>query len=84
MRGLYRIHFLEQIISPHDKGISKCIMDNLVPWESSWDEDLHKTSSLCIDPLFEVHESYMKDIQQHCHFRFGVLFYVNHSNHSRF
>ena len=68
-----RIHFLGQIISPHDKGISKCIMDNLVPWESSWDEDLHKRSSLCIDPLFEVHESYMKDIQQHCHFRFGLV-----------
>jgi len=67
----YKVYYSNgaQIISPHDKGISKCIMDNLVPWESSWDEDLHKTSSLCIDPLFEVHESYMKDIQQHCHFR---------------
>ena len=64
---------LLQIISPHDKGISQCIMDNLEPWESSWDEELHKLSSLCIDPLCEVQESYMKDIQQHCHFRYENL-----------
>ena len=58
-----------QIISPHDKGISKCIMENLEPWESAWDADSYKQNSLCIDPLKDVLASYLGDIQRHCHFR---------------
>eukprot|EP00795_Rhopilema_esculentum_P000450 gene450-10122_t len=67
----YKVYYSNgaQIISPHDKGISNCIMENLEPWEESWDEGLHQTSPLCIDPLYQVLESYMKEIQEHCHFR---------------
>ena len=44
-------------------------MANLDPLETSWDEEIHKTSPLCTDPLNEVMEAYMKSIQSHCHHR---------------
>lgn len=67
----YKVYYSNaaQIIPPHDGGISNSILENLEPWEASWDSELHKTSPLCIDPLKEVKESYFDDIQCHCHFR---------------
>ncbi|XP_066935115.1 phosphopentomutase-like [Clytia hemisphaerica] len=67
----YKVYYSNgaQIIPPHDKGISDSIMANLEPLATSWDEDIHKTSPLCIDPLDEVMNDYMKTIQTHCHHR---------------
>eukprot|EP00794_Sanderia_malayensis_P007083 gene7083-7883_t len=67
----YKVYYSNgaQITSPHDKGISNSIMQNLHPWDQSWDADLHKQSSLCTDPLNEVMHSYFHDIQVHCHNR---------------
>jgi len=68
----YKVYYANgaQIIPPHDKGIAQCIIENLKPLSTSWDEDIHKTSSLCIDPLKEVMEDYMKTIQKHCNHRY--------------
>ncbi|XP_014675565.1 PREDICTED: phosphoglucomutase-2-like isoform X1 [Priapulus caudatus] len=51
-----------QIISPHDKGIQACILENLTPLASSWDATLPKTSPLRVDPLQQIMESYYRDI----------------------
>lgn len=58
-----------QIISPHDKGISECIEDNLEPWNSSWDTNLVRSSSLRTDPLEDILKLYFEDVLQLCHYR---------------
>lgn len=67
----YKVYYSNgaQIIPPHDKGISDCILANLEPLPTSWDEEIHKSSALCIDPLAEVLSDYMESIQKHCHHR---------------
>ncbi|KAK9480495.1 hypothetical protein V1514DRAFT_325575 [Lipomyces japonicus] len=45
-----------QIISPHDKGISKAIDENLVPWV--WNKDLVNSSSLVERPLKQIEDAY--------------------------
>jgi len=53
-----------QIISPHDKGISAEILNNLVPWSNdSWDT----SASDIIDPYAEVNSAYMQNLKRHCH-----------------
>ncbi|TPP64290.1 Phosphoglucomutase [Fasciola gigantica] len=47
-----------QIISPHDKGISQCIDDCLIPEPASWKIDSVKTSPLCSDPMPELLQTY--------------------------
>lgn len=47
-----------QIQSPIDKEILKCIMDNLVPLESSWDTSIIESSELLHDPLPTVMKEY--------------------------
>lgn len=44
-------------------------MANLEPLATSWDDQIHKKSPICIDPLSEVMSDYMETIQQHCHHR---------------
>uniref|UniRef100_A0A672JDQ1 Phosphoglucomutase 2 n=1 Tax=Salarias fasciatus TaxID=181472 RepID=A0A672JDQ1_SALFA len=40
-----------QIVSPHDKGISKAIEENLKPWPESWNTEEASKSSLMKDPM---------------------------------
>jgi phosphomannomutase len=49
-----------QIIEPHDKGISECIMENLEPWKVN--PKLYQTSPLLHDPTVEVCSHYMQRI----------------------
>nr|XP_057937717.1 phosphoglucomutase-2 isoform X1 [Doryrhamphus excisus] len=58
-----------QIVSPHDKGISKAIEENLEPWSESWDTERALKSPLLKDPYEEIHTHYFKAIQKHCHHR---------------
>ncbi|KAL9972916.1 hypothetical protein ACROYT_G019310 [Oculina patagonica] len=56
-----------QIKSPHDKGISRCIEENRVPWKESW--DICTSSDLIKDPFEEICASYFEDIKKYSHFR---------------
>ncbi|XP_015586696.1 glucose 1,6-bisphosphate synthase [Cephus cinctus] len=47
-----------QIIPPHDKGIQKSILANLVPLDASWDVSKIYDSPLYKDPLKEIMRSY--------------------------
>uniref|UniRef100_A0AAQ5Z2W3 Phosphoglucomutase 2 n=1 Tax=Amphiprion ocellaris TaxID=80972 RepID=A0AAQ5Z2W3_AMPOC len=58
-----------QIVSPHDKGISKAIEENLEPWPESWNTEEALKSPLLKDPYQDVHTQYFKAIQKHCHHR---------------
>ncbi|XP_062244042.1 phosphoglucomutase-2 [Platichthys flesus] len=58
-----------QIVSPHDKGISKAIEENLEPWPESWKAEEALKSPLLKDPYHDVHTQYFKAIQKHCHHR---------------
>ncbi|TDL25051.1 phosphoglucomutase 1 [Rickenella mellea] len=49
-----------QIISPHDKGISDAIKDNLEP--ISWDVNLVNSSPLCLDRTDELRETYFGNL----------------------
>ncbi|KAK2578945.1 hypothetical protein KPH14_011149 [Odynerus spinipes] len=53
-----------QIISPHDKGIQKCITENLKPSESSWDISKVYESPLYKDPLDNIMHTYFEHIKQ--------------------
>ncbi|XP_008559651.1 phosphopentomutase [Microplitis demolitor] len=53
-----------QIITPHDKGISKHILMNLKPLESSWATDKIYSSPLYKDPLAQVMSSYNELIKE--------------------
>jgi phosphomannomutase len=68
-----------QIIPPHDKGIESTILNNLSPWENSWDTSILATNNQLSDPLQEAKHFYMKtlgqDVLQHnlnrdCHINF--------------
>ncbi|XP_029297988.1 phosphopentomutase [Cottoperca gobio] len=58
-----------QIVSPHDKGISKAIEENLEPWPESWSTEEALKSPLLKDPYQDIHTQYFKAIQKHCHHR---------------
>ncbi|KEG14264.1 phosphomannomutase-like protein [Trypanosoma grayi] len=47
-----------QIVSPHDKNISKAIMENLAPLESSWE-----TAPGAIDPFDEIWTQYFATLE---------------------
>lgn len=53
-----------QIITPHDKGIQKCILENLEPRESSWRIENVYDSSLYRDPLEDVMKSYFPIVKE--------------------
>uniref|UniRef100_A0A669B3L7 Phosphoglucomutase 2 n=1 Tax=Oreochromis niloticus TaxID=8128 RepID=A0A669B3L7_ORENI len=58
-----------QIVTPHDKGISKAIMENLEPWPESWNTEEALKSTLLKDPYQDINTEYFKAIQKHCHHR---------------
>ncbi|XP_029000176.1 phosphoglucomutase-2 [Betta splendens] len=58
-----------QIVSPHDKGISKAIEENLEPWPESWNTEDALKNPLHNDPYAVIHSEYFKAIQKHCHHR---------------
>ncbi|XP_052794859.1 phosphopentomutase-like [Mya arenaria] len=58
-----------QIITPIDKGISECILENLEPWETSWDTDFTGTSPLCVDPFDDIHTRYQNDVLRLCYYK---------------
>ncbi|KAL1139480.1 hypothetical protein AAG570_006464, partial [Ranatra chinensis] len=53
-----------QIIPPHDKGISECILECLESKEESWDLSILDGNTLLIDPLPELMESYYNFISE--------------------
>ncbi|XP_076244437.1 phosphoglucomutase 2 [Calliopsis andreniformis] len=53
-----------QIISPHDKKIQKCILENLEPAASSWDVMKVYNNSLYKDPWNDIMQSYVNDLKQ--------------------
>jgi phosphomannomutase len=53
-----------QIISPHDEEIQKKIVNNLHPWEKSWDTSILINNARLTDPLQEAMDSYMKALGQ--------------------
>ncbi|XP_065173251.1 phosphopentomutase [Atheta coriaria] len=52
-----------QIVSPSDKNIQKCILDNLEPWPTSWNTDILEGNTLLSDPLAETMEDYMSIVK---------------------
>lgn len=67
----YKVYYSNgaQIISPHDKGISKKIEENLFPRASSWDVEILMSSKMVSDPYKEVFESYIQDLSKLCFHR---------------
>ncbi|XP_061627241.1 phosphoglucomutase-2 isoform X4 [Phyllopteryx taeniolatus] len=64
----YKVYWANgaQIVSPHDKGISKAIEENLEPWSEAWNTEAALMSPLLKDPLEDIHTHYFKAIQKHC------------------
>ncbi|KAG9479631.1 hypothetical protein GDO78_011582 [Eleutherodactylus coqui] len=58
-----------QIISPHDKGIARAIVENLEPWPQAWDDALIDGSPLLKDPYSSINKDYFLDVQKHCYHR---------------
>ncbi|CAB4384192.1 unnamed protein product [Rhizophagus irregularis] len=56
-----------QIISPHDKGIAKSILNNLEPW--TWDAELIDNNSLCVDNVKEISDFYFEELKELSHHR---------------
>lgn len=56
-----------QIVAPHDKGIAKCIEENLQPWDVDVDALLKQSaqSGRLVDPTADVETNYFTDIQQY-------------------
>nr|CAD7439127.1 unnamed protein product [Timema bartmani] len=52
-----------QIIPPHDKNIQKSIVEQLTPWETSWDTSILSTSNLLKDPYSEVWDAYFDHLR---------------------
>nr|CAD7592928.1 unnamed protein product [Timema genevievae] len=52
-----------QIIPPHDKNIQKSIVEQLTPWETSWDTSILLTSNLLKDPYSEVWDAYFDHLR---------------------
>ncbi|KAK9540157.1 hypothetical protein VZT92_002626 [Zoarces viviparus] len=67
----YKVYWANgaQIVSPHDRGISKAIEENLEPWPESWSAEEALKSLLLKDPYKDIHREYFKAIQKHCHHR---------------
>lgn len=55
-----------QIISPHDKGIQKCISESLEPKQSSWNTSIVYSHKLFKDPLEDIMEDYFCHLQENC------------------
>lgn len=53
-----------QIISPHDKGIQKCILECLEPEDSVWETSKIQQNPLFSQDLDDVMNSYYKDLSR--------------------
>ncbi|MBZ3872819.1 Phosphoglucomutase-2 [Sciurus carolinensis] len=58
-----------QIISPHDKGISQAIEENLEPWPQAWDDSLIDGNALLHNPSASINTSYFEDLKKYCFHR---------------
>nr|BAG64430.1 unnamed protein product [Homo sapiens] len=58
-----------QIISPHDKGISQAIEENLEPWPQAWDDSLIDSSPLLHNPSASINNDYFEDLKKYCFHR---------------
>ncbi|XP_058526203.1 phosphopentomutase isoform X1 [Ochotona princeps] len=58
-----------QIISPHDKGISQAIEENLEPWPQAWDDSLIDSNLLLHNPTTSIHDTYFENLKQYCFHR---------------
>ncbi|KAK3731220.1 hypothetical protein QZH41_011197, partial [Actinostola sp. cb2023] len=67
----YKVYYENgaQIKSPYDKEISKCINENSIPWNESWDLSISKYNQLLKSPYDEIFDAYFKDITKYSHFR---------------
>lgn len=59
-----------QIISPHDKGIQRAILNNLEPLCSSWDIECLKFNPLVGDPFEEMYDAYYRILKHHIPLKF--------------
>lgn len=75
MNVLHQVYWANgaQIVSPHDKGITRAIGENLEPWPESWDTEAALKSLLHKDPYENIHTEYFRTIQKHCHHRCVTL-----------
>lgn len=53
-----------QIVSPVDKSIHKCILNNIEPWPTAWDTQIICENPLVHDPLQETIDCYNKEIDE--------------------
>lgn len=69
----YKVYWYNgsQIISPHDKGISQCIDECLVPEDSSWNLCSVELNPLCRNPLPELINTYCRLQKQTMCFTFS-------------
>ncbi|MBV99346.1 Phosphoglucomutase-2, partial [Eschrichtius robustus] len=58
-----------QIISPHDKGISQAVEENLEPWPQAWDDSVINGSPLFHDPSASINKDYFEDLKKYCFHR---------------
>uniref|UniRef100_A0A2K6GAR1 Phosphoglucomutase 2 n=1 Tax=Propithecus coquereli TaxID=379532 RepID=A0A2K6GAR1_PROCO len=58
-----------QIISPHNKGISQAIEENLEPWPQAWNDSFVDGSSLLHNPSASVSKDYFEDLTKYCFHR---------------
>ncbi|XP_055712010.1 phosphopentomutase [Phlebotomus papatasi] len=61
----YKVYWTNsaQIISPHDKGIQESILQNLIPWPTSWNVD-KLDSPLLSDPYDEMVQLYFEKLSR--------------------
>ncbi|XP_006876270.1 PREDICTED: phosphoglucomutase-2-like [Chrysochloris asiatica] len=57
-----------QIISPHDKGISQAIEENLEPWPKAWEDSSIDNSVFLHKPGF-INKDYFEDLKKYCFHR---------------
>jgi len=67
----YKVYYRNgaQIISPHDKEISKHITQNLKPWPESWNLSGIRSSKLFTEPYDKIYTSYFEDLKSLCYMR---------------
>ena len=53
---------IQKIISPHDKGIAKCILESLTPLPESWETQNVDNNPLRFEPFDEVYKNYFEDL----------------------
>lgn len=73
----YKVYWTNgaQIISPHDKNIQASILENLTPYELSWDDiSVYENSVILRDPLEEMEKLYFAKLVKNIPKRFREVF----------